>query len=386
MTLVPNHAYEILTPDGWKDFAGIQKIKKLVCAEVHTECGKIVRCSPNHRLLTIDGFKMAMDLTPQDTLVGLNGVHTGVFFVDVVRETTEFYDVCEVGDKHEFLTDGLVSHNCQFMGGSNALFSSTVLSRIPARKPISVENRLDIHEEPKKGHRYVITVDPSEGAGQDYSAFSVIDVTELPYKLVAKYRDNTVSSLVFPRVIYNTAVKYNKAYVLIETNSIGSQIGHSMFMEYEYEYLLTTIPKPRQGPQLRLGFQGGQTAWGLKQTVSSKAIGCANLKSLVENGKLQIEDYDVIEEASKFTYQGKTYKAEEGEHDDLIMSLVLFGWLAKQPMFTNLTNINVGARELMAEESEQYVPFLLNNNRDIPEEEDGWVTIEELPSGLDGMF
>lgn len=271
------------------------------------------------------------------------------------------------------------NYECQFLGGTNALISSAFLSTIPPAEPIAVENKLDIHEYPKPGHRYVVTVDPAEGAGQDYSALSVIDVTTIPYRLVAKFRDKYISSLVLPRTIYHVATQYNKAYVLLEINSIGHQIGYALFYEYEYENLLTTVPKQRAGAVLKTGYHGTQTAFGIKTTQQTKSQGCANLKALVESRKLIVEDFHVIEELSKFTMQGKQFKAEEGEHDDLVMSLVLFGWLAKQPMFVNLTSIDVGQKHYIEEESQTFVPFMLSSNED---QEDGWQDIDVYGTGM----
>ncbi len=57
---------------------------------------------------------------------------------------------------------------------------------------------LDVYEMPKKGHRYVITVDVARGTINDYSAFVVTDATSIPYKIVAKYRNNEIKPLVFP--------------------------------------------------------------------------------------------------------------------------------------------------------------------------------------------
>lgn len=274
---------------------------------------------------------------------------------------------------------------CQFLGGANALISSAVLAKIPPRKPKETVNGLDIHKHPQKGHRYVITCDPSEGAGQDYSAFVVIDVTQIPYETVAKYRSKTISSLVLPRTLVHTATYYNHAYILLETNGIGAQVGYALFYEYEYPQLLTTVPKQRAGAVLKIGYQGTQTTWGLKTTTTTKSQGCANLKSMVETHKLLIEDKDIIEELTKFTYQGKQFKAEEGEHDDLCMALVLFGWLAKQPMFTALIEQDVGALKQIEQESQSYVPFILNSNELFDFAEDGWQTIDGSLYGFGPM-
>ena len=122
---------------------------------------------------------------------------------------------------------------CNFLGSSYTLLDADTLSKLSAKKPIYTHNKLDVYEEPVRGERaedgklikpdnaYVIVVDTSRGVGGDYSAFTVIDITASPYKLVAKYRDNRVTPMLYPTIIHTVARNYNNAHILVEINDNG---------------------------------------------------------------------------------------------------------------------------------------------------------------------
>jgi len=240
---------------------------------------------------------------------------------------------------------------CEFLGSASTLIHPTKLRELAWVKPTNDKYGLDYYEPPRPGRSYVITFDVSEGVGGDYSAFSVIDVSELPYRVVGKYRDKHVSPLMFPDVVYRYAVWYNRAYVLGESNNIGQQVLHMLFTDLEYENVIYTVTKQKT---LRVsGGFSGRVAQGVRTTKATKKIGCSNLKTIVESNKLLISDFDIIEELATFVAVKDTYKAEEGCHDDLAMTLVLFGWLVTQPYFKDLSNSDV--RRNIAEENMQGV-------------------------------
>ena len=197
-------------------------------------------------------------------------------------------------------------------------------------------------EEVISTHSYIITVDVARGQGMDYSAFTVFDITEIPYKIVAKYRSNVVAPLVFPNIINIIGKKYNDAYILIEVNDIGSQVSDVLHHDLEYENLFSTAWYGRHGQQLS-GFVGGKrdSQFGVRTTKSMKKIGCSNLKALIEDDKLLIPDYDIISELTTFVSKADSFSAEEGANDDLVMTLVLFAWLVDQQYFKELSSQNI---------------------------------------------
>ena len=229
---------------------------------------------------------------------------------------------------------------CEFLGSSNTLIHPTKLKTFAFRKPISIWNEIEIYNEPIPGHEYVISADTARGLGLDYSAFLIFDITEMPYRLVAKYRNQTISPLLYPSVIYAAGMKFNAAFVMVEINDIGGQVADILHTDLEYENLLITTMRGRGGQQVGGGF-GTQIQLGVRTTKTVKSVGCSNLKDLLENEKLIVEDFDLISELSSFISRKNSYQAEEGSHDDLVMCSVLFGWLTRQTYFKDLTDTDI---------------------------------------------
>jgi hypothetical protein len=239
----------------------------------------------------------------------------------------------------------------EFIGSSATLISGAKLRSLAFHNPISSIEGFDIYEEPIMGRLYIATVDCAEGVQQDYSTINVLDVTQTPYRQVAKYRNNKLPLLFFPTVIYSVCRKYNEAFALIETNNIGQQVVDILHYDLEYENVYKLEHHHIKGQSISAGFKKA-TSFGIKTTKTVKKIGCANLKTLVENNKLIINDFDTIAEMNTFVRVRDSYAAEEGNNDDLVMGLVLFAWLTAQSFFKDSTNIDI--RKLMLAEQNMY--------------------------------
>lgn len=235
----------------------------------------------------------------------------------------------------------------EFIGSSATLISGAKLRSLAFFNPLSSDDNLDIYEQPKPGHLYICTVDCSEGVEQDYSTINVLDVSQTPYRQVAKYRNNKLPLLFFPTIIYSIANRFNEAFVLIETNNVGQQVVDILHYDLEYENVYKIDHHHIKGQTISGGFKRA-ASFGIKTTKSVKKIGCANLKTLIETDKLIINDFDTIAELNTFTRIRDTYQAEEGNNDDLVMGLVLFAWLTAQSYFRDSTNIDI--RRVLIEE------------------------------------
>lgn len=236
---------------------------------------------------------------------------------------------------------------CSFLGSSATLIDADTISRMFGKQTIFSKDGLDIYEKPVKGnkdlktkdHAYVMTVDTAKGVGGDYSVFALIDVTAVPYKLVGKYRNNKISPMLFPSIIHKVARDYNDAYILFEINAT-EQVPHIMYNELEYENILF-VTRGSKGQQISGGFNRSTLQLGINTDKKTKRIGCSNIKSIIEEKKLEIYDTDVIAELSTFIQVKDSYAADEGYHDDLAMSLVIFGWLTTQAYFKDLVDIDL---------------------------------------------
>ena len=237
-----------------------------------------------------------------------------------------------------------IEFECEFLGSVNTLINPSKLRTFVYDDPIKRNAGLDIHEDAEKNHNYLITVDVARGLGNDYSAFIVFDITEFPYKVVAKYRNNEIKPMLFPNIIYDVAMAYNQDYLLIEVNDIGDQVAGILQFDLEYENLLMCSMRGRSGQIAGSGFSGKKSQLGVRTTAAVKKLGCSNLKTLMEDDKLLTCDYDIISELTTFTQKHQSFEAEEGCNDDLAMCLVLFSWLVAQDYFKEMTDNDIRKR------------------------------------------
>ena len=267
---------------------------------------------------------------------------------------------------------------CDFVGSSNTLISTAKLKQLFPRRPKSqtAEGYREYHE-PEEGRTYFITVDVSRGQAKDYSAFTVVDTSEFPYKIAATFYNNTISPMVYPTIIDNISKRYNDAWILVEINDIGGQVADILHYDLENEFILSVTSRGRSGQVLSGGFSGvGQTALGVKTTTPIKKIGFSVLRSLIEENKMIIEDENLIAELSSFISKRNTYEADDGHNDDLTMTLVLFSWMTRQPYYKELAESDVrkGIYQKQIDDIEEsYLPFgfINDGNEELDGEWDG---------------
>jgi len=239
---------------------------------------------------------------------------------------------------------------CEFLGSTHTLIDPSKLRSMVFKKPIFSKNNIDVYEEPIKKATYCMIVDTAQGKGQDFSAFSVFDVSQIPYRQVAKYRDNKISPMLYPNIIYQVGMKYNTAFTLLEINDMGSQVAEALHYDLEYENVMITSMKGRAGQQIGGGFSKN-IQLGIRTSKQLKRIGCATLKEMIETDKLIVPDFETIAELTTFASRHNSFEAEEGSHDDLAMTLVIFAWLVQQRYFKDMTDLDL--RQKMYEDYEE---------------------------------
>lgn len=279
---------------------------------------------------------------------------------------------------------------CEFLGSTNTLISGSKLAQLVYQEPIAKHENLDIYEMPVKedvnetklDHIYAITVDPAEGRNLDASSFSVFDVSTVPYKQVAKYNSASISPVLFPTIIYNTAKLYNNAYVLVEINNTP-QIADTLHQDLEYENVVKIETGNKKAQSMGTGFGRG-IQLGIKMSPQVKRIGCSNLKTLIENDKLLINDFDTISQLTTFVSSHNSFKAEEGSNDDIVMTLVMFSWMTTQQYFKEIVNHDLRKQmqlEMLNQSDEEIPSFgIFDDGKDknyIVEGGDVWLTKEE---------
>jgi hypothetical protein len=240
----------------------------------------------------------------------------------------------------DFDTEKFEQEYCvEFMGSSGTLIAGWKLKELVYHTPEFEREGLSMFKRPEEGRVYVGVVDVSRGKGLDYSAFSIVDVTQMPYEQVCSYRNNYITPMDYADVVNRVGRNYNNAAMLVEINDIGEQVGYALHADFEYDNVLFTEHAGRAGKRITSGF-GSNVDKGIRTTKSVKSVGCSVLKLLIEQSQLIINDIYTISELSTFSKKNNSYEAESGNHDDMVMGLVLFAWLSDQQYFKEYTNIN----------------------------------------------
>ena len=257
---------------------------------------------------------------------------------------------------------------CEFIGSTHTLISAAKLRMMVFKTPIFSKNGLDVYEEPIKNALYCMIVDTAQGKDQDYSAISIFDISQIPYRQVAKYRSNKISPMLYPDIIFHIGKKYNMSWILLEVNDVGSQVAETLHYDLEYENIIVSSMKGRAGQQIGGGFSKN-IQLGIRTSKQLKRIGCSTLKEMIESDKLIISDFDTISELTTFAVKNNSYEAEEGSNDDLAMTLVIFSWLVQQRYFKDLTDLDIRkklADEQMRALEEDLLPFgIIDDGRDV---------------------
>ena len=372
-----NKNIKVKTPSGFKYFSGIQKVYKPFYHWIIFDDGTEIKCSDNHSFGK-EQIKASM-IKVDDFFQGKKVVYN-----EIVEEEIYLYDLLDVGEDNLYFSNGIISHNCEFLGSVDTLIAPSKLRSFIYDHPKVRNKGLDVYEDPKNDHDYLMTVDVARGVSEDYSAFVVTDITEFPHKVVAKYRNNEIKPMLFPNIIYEVAKNYNGAYILCEVNDIGDQVASILQYDLEYQNLLMCSMRGRAGQIVGQGFSGKKTQLGVKMSKTVKKVGSLNLKTMIEEDKLIFNDYEIISELTTFISKGNSFEAEEGCNDDLAMCLVIYAWLVAQDYFKELTDQDVRKRlyeEQRNQIEQDMAPFGfisdgLDSNSFVDAEGDRWYTDE----------
>jgi hypothetical protein len=277
-----------------------------------------------------------------------------------------------------------VEFECEFLGSVDTLIAPSKLRSLVYDHPKTSSGGLDVHEDSIDDHDYLMTVDVARGVGNDYSAFTVIDITTFPHQVVAKYRNNEIKPMLFPSIVVDVAKSYNSAYILCEVNDVGDQVASIIHYDLEYNNLLMCSMRGRAGQIVGQGFSGKKTQLGVKMSKTVKKVGCLNLKTMIEESKLLFKDYEIMSELTTFIQKHNSFEAEEGCNDDLAMCLVIYAWLVAQDYFKELTDQDVRKR-LYEEQKNQieqdmapfgFIADGLDENSFVDNDGDRWFTDE----------
>ena len=208
---------------------------------------------------------------------------------------------------------------CEFLGSASTLISTEQLKLMIYKEPIIQDNMfqgIKIYNKPIKGHNYILGVDPAKD-GIDSFAIQVIDITSFPFIQVASAKLD-VDYLLTPEHLETSGLYYNEAFIVIENNEgAGQSIADMLYLNYEYPNMY----KDRDEANKRY-----KRYYGFRTTLKTRPLIINMMKIFIEEGKLIVQDRHTIDEFFNFIKSDNhriKYEAEEGYHDDLIMSLAI---------------------------------------------------------------
>jgi hypothetical protein len=323
-----NDRYEVLTLNGYKSFSGVSCKISNTTYRIITESFDEIIATENHMFQCIDNSYISVKelfLSNNDIKLKIVG---SIVDISKLNKEQNVYDILDVQDTNSFIANNFISHNCSFLGSGSTLISANCLLGLQGVEPAKRQYDIKYYEDPVEGHDYIMTVDVSKGRGQDYSTFTVFDVSSTPFKTVCTYRDNLISPLIYPELIVRAGKQYNNAMIVIENNDAGQVVCNAVYYEYEYDNMFVSSAVKSNGI-------------GVMMTKRVKRIGCSNLKDLIESGKLNVCDMDTIIELSTFEPHGDSYAARGSKHDDMVMNLVMFAWFVSTEAFGGISNIDL---------------------------------------------
>ncbi len=201
-------------------------------------------------------------------------------------------------------------YNCSFLGTGDTFIDKTTLQRVKDNTSREYytrnNNALRVWKEPDPYHSYVIGVDSSYGRDQDYSAFHVINT--YTGEQVAEFYSNKTPIQTFAKIINKEGNRYNLASVIVERNGLGLTLIQELFERLEYENL----------------WMDDKSQFGIQITQKSKEVILAEMEEYLRASNFKINSKRTSEELLTFilTENGKI-TADDGYHDDLVMSLAL---------------------------------------------------------------
>lgn len=343
---------EILTPTGFQSFDGVKRYWHESFIRVYLTNGKSIDAANDHRFLMKGEWVYAKELIAGNLI----GSGEEVSAIEEIFEGGWFYDPVNVANGETYLNDGnVVSHNT-FLGSGDTLINPVTLLGMRGIPPkYQTKEGVKIYKEPEANHEYMILVDVGKGLRQDYSTFTAIDLSSAPWEQVAVYRNNQISPILFPNVIEKFAKLYRNALVIVENNNSGEVVCNGLYYDLEYENLYVESAVKSNG-------------LGINMNRKSKRIGCSGIKDIIEENKLKVVDMETIQELTTFVVRGSSYEASPGNHDDLVMNLVLFGYFASTSHFLDLTDQNLKQllfERNMKEIEDDVLPFgLIDDGQD----------------------
>lgn len=228
----------------------------------------------------------------------------------------------------------------EFFGFVDSVIPSELIKHLQTMSPLYQTLEYKVFEEPKPKEIYIGVVDVAEGVQEDYSVMTIfkmgkiVDSIQQPHTVVFTLRTNKTNIFQFTELVWRFAKTYNEAWILVEVNI--HDIATPLYRDYEYENVIKTSLKKQK---VTSAFFREGSKFGVKTTTPVKKLGLEMLIDLLKKNWIIINDIEIVKEMSTLVNKKKSFEASPGQHDDLVMTLVLFAWLLTNEGFKELVDI-----------------------------------------------
>jgi hypothetical protein len=166
-----------------------------------------------------------------------------------------------------------------------------------------------IWKEPIASKEYIFGIDSSEGVGADNSCIQVFDVEAK--EQVAEFYSNIITPYEFAQVVYELAILYNNALLVIEEMSAGLSVINTLQNELYYDNFFYNNPDSKSARV------------GIKTTSANRPLILTSFQTAILQKSVKINSIRLLQEMNCFEYNNATKRpeAQKGKHDDAIMAL-----------------------------------------------------------------
>ena len=329
-----NGRYKILSPEGFVDFTGIQKLKKTTI-EISFNNGLGLRGSNNHIIYDYDSNEIML----KDIKVGHKiKSHDGVLeVIDVIVHDieTDVYDIIDSGSLHLYYTNNIISHNCNFLGSGDNVFDSRLMMKIKENYLKEPENKmlggqLWIWKEPVVGHKYIMGVDVSRGDSEDFSSFQMVDfdTREQVAEFVGKLPPDTMAE-----ICYKWANMYSAFIVIDITGGMGVSTSRKL---QEMGYRDLYVDGEDISKSWKYNPKSAEKIPGLN--FNNKRVQIIASYEEAMRHDFKIYSSRLYNEMDTFVYINGRPDHQKGRHDDLIMSIAMATYVG-ETSFSKLTKV-----------------------------------------------
>jgi hypothetical protein len=309
----------VLTDSGFRPFVGVAVMDPSAQTYKYSfDNNQSIDVTTNHRfMMEINDQRIpvhASVLNVGDLVCTSSGGLAAV--VSIEPSTVQaVYDLIEVGD-NQYYTDGILSHNCEFLSSDPLLIDSMILAqlKLKTRQPIREDMGFKFYQELQPGKIYLLGVDPATGTGEDHTTMQVYDLHDLTP--VAEFRSNTMSSSLayanLKLILNKISAMKSTCYFSIENNGVGE----GMIALYENDEV---FPE-----NVDFVSEEGSNRMGMRTESRIKLRTCLQLKQMIESEKIKVWSETLLEELESFSTSTKgSYAAQVGATDDLISGLLI---------------------------------------------------------------